>query len=571
MCEGRANGDGATASREAELRVGVIRPVALLLEDRFGSATLEAATRVSGVQRRDLQHAERWVSIDQAEAFLAFAFDILERDERVFRDAFRYRYSEAYGSLKFLLWATTPRWVILNAARTLPLVSPHARYELVGQGRRELRWRYHSVKREGRLLCLARQGNVIAMPTLWGLPPGVLTEHGCAALGDPYCEYHVQWAETSRIGPLLLGGAAGGAVVLAAYLVGAPWLHMLLLPLVTSVAAHAFELRRAHRANLAIAEESRQAMEHVIRREREARAELAALQQAQEEWLHSVEASLEERTEVLRRIVERLTTLQASRDSSIRSLSHDLRNPLQVVRITSEMLRADASCAPEVDENLGVQAAAIERMEQILAELHDQASRALHARPEPQMEPVEVHRILDELMPRIRALVLGRPIELTSSVDPAVPSTILVDRLVFDRVLDNLITNAAKHTRNGRIHVELSVSEGFLCIGVIDTGCGIDETRLLDVFASLPRREGDAGGWGVGLSQAALLLGSAGGMMKASSMKGRGSAFWALFPVCHNGRDTRASGPPEPLQVTEILPWHDGLNLRDDQLMAPHV
>ena len=129
-----------------------------------------------------------------------------------------------------------------------------------------------------------------------------------------------------------------------------------------------------------------------------------------------------------------------------------------------------------------------------------------------------------------------------------------MDRVVLDRVADNLLTNAVKYTERGNVLVELDGKPGFLTIKVSDTGRGIEEEEKARIFLpqgsnALKRAERSHGG---GLSGVARLMNLVGGEIEVMSLPGKGTTFWAHFPVAlrvPDGKSTRPSTAPEPVDI----------------------
>ncbi|WP_233133017.1 hybrid sensor histidine kinase/response regulator [Actibacterium pelagium] len=117
-------------------------------------------------------------------------------------------------------------------------------------------------------------------------------------------------------------------------------------------------------------------------------------------------------------------------------------------------------------------------------------------------------------------------------------SWIEADPSRLQQVILNLVGNAIKFTRNGRIAIELERSEGDgsgqIEIRIIDTGIGISEEdlpRVFNDFESLhaPLEDGVAG-TGLGLGIARRFVEAIGGEIGAESTLGEGSVFWFTFP-----------------------------------------
>jgi signal transduction histidine kinase len=167
-------------------------------------------------------------------------------------------------------------------------------------------------------------------------------------------------------------------------------------------------------------------------------------------------------------------------------------------------------------------------------------------------EPVEVQPLVERLRRRLRALVHGRDIRVSVFRTREAPDAIECDQLILDRVLDNLLTNAAKYTETGSIVVEVGGTPGFLTVKVSDTGRGIDEDKIQSIFrpAATPPADRAPRSFGVGLSVVVQLLDQIGGRIEVMSRAGRGTTFWAHFPEELTPRSS--SGRPALERVVTI-------------------
>jgi signal transduction histidine kinase len=175
---------------------------------------------------------------------------------------------------------------------------------------------------------------------------------------------------------------------------------------------------------------------------------------------------------------------------------------------------------------------AAERMEAITREI------MAVARPEgrtTRMQPVRivVSDLVGQVQRRLRALVFGRPINASVFSNREAPEHVEIDALVLDRILDNLLTNAARYTVRGSILVEVTGTPGFLVFKVSDTGRGIAEDAIAGIFqprGSDPTTRA-AGGHGLGLSIVVGLLAEIGGRLEVLSKPGVGTTFWVYLPA----------------------------------------
>ncbi len=101
--------------------------------------------------------------------------------------------------------------------------------------------------------------------------------------------------------------------------------------------------------------------------------------------------------------------------------------------------------------------------------------------------------------------------------------------------ISNLIDNAIKYTRSGSIHLKLySSADQSICLDVVDTGIGITEEFMTQIFNPFTQEETSSTrnfeGIGLGLSLAYRMLGVTGATLSVKSLKGQGTTFTVTFP-----------------------------------------
>lgn len=109
---------------------------------------------------------------------------------------------------------------------------------------------------------------------------------------------------------------------------------------------------------------------------------------------------------------------------------------------------------------------------------------------------------------------------------------------VFDpkwtaEALANILDNAVKYTRHGRIMLSVKAYEMFVRIDITDTGIGIAENELSEIFSRFYRSENvrEQDGVGIGLYLTREIISNEGGYMKVSSALGQGSLFSIFLPL----------------------------------------
>ena len=109
----------------------------------------------------------------------------------------------------------------------------------------------------------------------------------------------------------------------------------------------------------------------------------------------------------------------------------------------------------------------------------------------------------------------------------------VLDTEILERVLQNLISNAFKYTKEGSVTVTLGCKEDdCLEIKVADTGSGIEKEEQNNIFKKYYRGKNavNADGSGLGLAIVKKLLMACGGEIKIKSEPGKGSIFTVLIP-----------------------------------------
>ena len=549
--------DSSATTNDAQLNARILHPLARYLREQHGEDALARAATAGSLEPTVLDGRTLWVPLAQVHKLLEVARSYCADDDE-FKRASSYRLAEGYGAIRFVLWATSPQNVYLQAMKTFRMVCSYGENEVVSTDRNHLHVRFRTDAHEHRLVCLVRQAQIGALPTLWNLPPAIINENACISRGDPYCGYELRWYDRKRWLPTALGLVAGFGTYAGLALLGHHEVSAAAIPLLGGALGYIFEMNRTGAANLAVREEVNEALRQLAREETEARHEILALHQRQRDWTRMLEDDAAERSAMLQRVADRLHRLQEVRDTKILGFSHDLRNPLTVLQAGTEYLRDYVDLiGDEGDAVLGDIERAIEQMRRLLEDLMMMATQqATLAQLAPQR--LDVPPLTDRLRRRLRALVQGKDIRASVFKTREAPESIETDPLLFDRVVDNLLTNAAKYTDRGSIVVEVDGTTEYLTLKVSDTGRGISPEQIDRAFTpeGSDRNARAKNSYGVGLSVVVQLLGQVGGRLEVMSKPDSGTTFWVHFPLSPRTR----SKPPMLESDRPIEKYKDVLN-----------
>ncbi|WP_268797282.1 hybrid sensor histidine kinase/response regulator [Pseudomonas huanghezhanensis] len=143
-------------------------------------------------------------------------------------------------------------------------------------------------------------------------------------------------------------------------------------------------------------------------------------------------------------------------------------------------------------------------------------------------------------------------VELTCLIDPRFPAMVLGDPTRVRQIVSNLLSNALKFTRVGRVDMRLSQHEGNVRIEVCDTGIGIAQDAQAKIFQPFTQAEAaitrQFGGTGLGLTLTHNLCEAMKGRLSIESQSGVGSRFMADLPL-----PAHAAAPIWPLLNGRIV------------------
>lgn len=515
---------------EPDMNLRVVWGLAQWVRDRRGVEVLNDVCKSADIAPQSLDGKSHWVSHDRFEAFLSGCRQLMSSDD-AFEEACTHRLPEAYGPFRFALWAVSPRLMYVQAAKNMHMVSGISTVEVAEQQDNYLRARYDTTRHESPLMSLSREAQTRAIPTLWGLPKAELRVLTREEGGR--CEYEVRWPVKPGWVPTFFGASFGVGLSMLIYfgLLSSTPVALLLLPLLGAASGHIFDLHRTNRLNRDYGSSQSEALQELANEAVEAAREVFELSQRQQAWTQLMEEQVADRTEALQGVVDRIGKQQVDQHDQLRGVSHDLRSPLQVIASTVELLRSTDADTELHDVAMEALEASSADMQAYLEQLLNTATtdtRFVVGAP----EQVDTEHLTDVLRRRLRAFVRDPAVRTSVFGTREAPAALLVNRLVLDRVLDNLLTNAAKYTLRGSIVVDVGGTPGFLTIKVSDTGRGIEEAKLKAIFSPQGSDEDSRApkSYGLGLSIVLRLMHEIGGHLEVMSRPDEGTTFWAHFP-----------------------------------------
>jgi two-component system, OmpR family, sensor histidine kinase BaeS len=249
----------------------------------------------------------------------------------------------------------------------------------------------------------------------------------------------------------------------------------------------------------------------------------------------------------------RLQGTEYTRRRMLADLAHELRTPVSVLTVYVDALQDGVT---SWDRDTGeLMAGQLARLGRLVEDIND-VSRAQEGRLALDSTELPVDQLLAEAAETHREAYTTKGVTL--AVDPGeAAGTVEVDRQRMGQVLDNLLTNALRHTPpGGTVTLRAATHRpGRLALVVADTGEGIDPEHLPQIFERFYRadtaRDRDHGGSGIGLAIARALVEAHGGTLTADSDgPGRGAVFTVDLPRQHFPRADPADGAAAHLPDT---------------------
>ena len=264
----------------------------------------------------------------------------------------------------------------------------------------------------------------------------------------------------------------------------------------------------------------------------------------------SLERRVRTRTEELTRLNGELTEAKSEADKAnldktrfLAAAGHDILQPLNAARlyVTSLVDKLENTSNAESAHNIE---ASLESVEDIIGAVLD-ISRLDTGAMKPEFGPFPISDLLETVRVEFGPLAKSRGLEL--KIVPC-SATVRSDKRLLRRLLQNLVSNAIKYTKSGRILVGCRRIGKNIRIDVLDTGMGIREADMQDVFKEFQRLESGieaSPGLGLGLSIVDRIARVLDHRLDLKSEVSKGSRFsisvpvTVTLPVSETGRATQ--------------------------------
>jgi two-component system, sensor histidine kinase ChiS len=248
----------------------------------------------------------------------------------------------------------------------------------------------------------------------------------------------------------------------------------------------------------------------------------------------------------------RLIELDKLKDNFLANTSHELRTPINgIIGLAQAMQEGSAGLQTQTSLNsLGMILACGRRLERLINDILDY-SQSKKSELALEYSCVNPHSLLQEIVIECRPTIVNDVVKLKNDV-PTTAALIYCDADRTKHIFYNLIANAIKFTEFGSITITARETEKELNISIKDTGIGIAEEHLSQIYNSFTQLT-DSGihtksGTGLGLALTKYFVEAQAGHLSVDSVLGLGSTFTVSLP---KATAQQIANTPETLARTQ--------------------
>ncbi len=257
----------------------------------------------------------------------------------------------------------------------------------------------------------------------------------------------------------------------------------------------------------------------------------------------------------------------AAKSTFLSSMSHELRTPLNAIMGFSQIMEFDdeSPLSESQRENLNEITRASQHLLELVSEVLDLA-KIEQGRMDLSINNIAVSDVVAESIQFVVPMAIERGIHIDLSLNKqpialreflADRRGVQADRVRLRQVLLNLLSNAVKYNiENGHITVDCSFIEDRMKLSVTDTGPGMSQDQLIQLFTPFNRlgKEGSTvEGTGIGLVVARSIIEHMDGKIGFKSALGKGSTFWIELPE-HSDLEEPSCGENDLLDLSPTSP-----------------
>lgn len=233
-------------------------------------------------------------------------------------------------------------------------------------------------------------------------------------------------------------------------------------------------------------------------------------------------------------LLERMKTLDDSREEFVANVSHELKTPITSVKVLADSLLAQENVPAELyREFMEDIAQEVERENTLINDLLELV-KLDKAAAELNISVVNINELTEVILKTLRPIARKNNVEVTLISKREILAE--VDKVKMSQIITNLVENAIKYNREqGKVEVTLDADHQFFTVQVEDTGIGIPAEAISQIYERFYRvdkshsREIGGTGLGLAITRSAVLLHR--GSIKVESRENEGTTFTVKIPL----------------------------------------